>query len=31
LHDGGGKQLWEMAAKAGKTNRIKLEKKWEGM
>jgi hypothetical protein len=26
LHEGGGKQLWEMTAKGGKTNRIKVEK-----
>ena len=28
LHDGGGKQPWEMAAVDGKTNRMKAKKKW---
>ena len=31
MHDGGGKQLWEMAAKAGKANRIKVEKRVGGV
>jgi hypothetical protein len=30
LHEGGGKQLWEMTAKAGNANRIKVEKRVEG-
>ena len=29
LHDGGGEQPWEMAAKGGNTNRMKAKEEWE--
>ena len=29
LHDGGGEQPWEMAAKGGNTNRMRAKKKSE--